>query len=532
VTQPPTTTTNPFSSTLITAPPSSPTQTPPPPARRAGGRGLLVAAMVTALVAAGMTRGAAVQYKARATAAASGGAAVSRSALGGMNSFALALLLGGLRGPLVMVLWSSSENQKVEKNLEDFNTKVEWIRMLQPEFDSVHMFQIWNLAYNISVQMASLPNRYAVILEALDYARSVERSRPDNLNILHQAAQVYSNKLGTVAQERTYYRNRVRQDSFSRPQTGPKAGDAGFQRRRMDPLLDENFRIRKEFLVARHPRPAALAEGAEWNTGEELQFLPQFEPYPEGVSTYALAYNYSKRAEVIMNASKQKPLQLSESVIDSRPALELKAWAEEDWERGRAFELKLYGLPAPKERFDMEAPTQVFSLERPFADPQALDRALYSYRNASRIAAAARAEYQRHLVKFFDKLSIYQSHIEAMEGIEQLTAADADYLDAARTTDPAARTALLRRAAAAYRKSVDIHELTILRYYVEDDVANKFYGVRKPELAMLSAEKRRQILAKVAEASALNPNDTYVEDRAEYLRYTARARARLQLIGQ
>ena len=61
-----------------------------------------------------------------------------------MNSYALALMLGGLRGPLVMMLWTSSETQKQDKNLEDFDTKVELIRLLQPEFDSVHIFQVWN----------------------------------------------------------------------------------------------------------------------------------------------------------------------------------------------------------------------------------------------------------------------------------------------------------------------------------------------------------------------------------------------------
>ena len=34
-----------------------------------------------------------------------------------------------------------------------------------------------------------------------------------------------------------------------------------------------------------------------------------------------------------MNVSTQRPLQVSDSVIDSRPALELKTWAEEEWER-------------------------------------------------------------------------------------------------------------------------------------------------------------------------------------------------------
>ena len=77
-----------------------------------------------------------------------------------------------------MILWSSSETQKSEKNLEDFDTKVEWIRLLQPEFDTVHIFQIWNKAYNISVQMAAVQNKYTTILDALEYAQRVEDQRP------------------------------------------------------------------------------------------------------------------------------------------------------------------------------------------------------------------------------------------------------------------------------------------------------------------------------------------------------------------
>jgi hypothetical protein len=50
--------------------------------------------------------------------------------LSNMDSYALGLLLGGLRGPLVMFLWSTSEAQKSAHDLEDFDTKVEWIRLL------------------------------------------------------------------------------------------------------------------------------------------------------------------------------------------------------------------------------------------------------------------------------------------------------------------------------------------------------------------------------------------------------------------
>ena len=108
-----------------------------------------------------------------------------------MNSYALALLLGGLRGPLVMFLWPSSEGQKSEKNLEDFDTKVEWIRLLQAEFDTVHIFQIWNKAYNISVLMANPANKYATILDALDYAHQVDAERPNHINMLSAIAGIF-----------------------------------------------------------------------------------------------------------------------------------------------------------------------------------------------------------------------------------------------------------------------------------------------------------------------------------------------------
>jgi hypothetical protein len=132
--------------------------------------------------------------------------------LSGMDSYALGLLLGGLRGPLVMFLWSTSESQKSAHDLEDFDTKVEWIRLLQPEFDTVHLFEIWNKAYNISVQMTNLPNKYSAILGALDYADSVDRQRPDDINIVFDVGRVYGDKLG-ISHEAFYYIRRMREET-------------------------------------------------------------------------------------------------------------------------------------------------------------------------------------------------------------------------------------------------------------------------------------------------------------------------------
>jgi hypothetical protein len=132
--------------------------------------------------------------------------------LSGMDSYALGLLLGGLRGPLVMFLWSTSENEKSAHDLQDFDTKVEWIRLLQPEFDTVHLFEIWNKAYNVSVQMTNLPNKYSAILGALDYGDSVNLQRPDDINIIYNVGTVYAQKLGD-SHEAWYYIRRMRQET-------------------------------------------------------------------------------------------------------------------------------------------------------------------------------------------------------------------------------------------------------------------------------------------------------------------------------
>src|SRR3954465_2481221 len=157
-------------------------------------RSPIIFLMLISLLAAGITRQWAATLRSTGP-----GAVVSASSAAGlsrMNSYALTLMLGGLRGPLVMFLWPSAEDQKSARDLEDFDTKIEWIRLLQAEFDSVHLFQIWNKAYNVSAQMASLSNKYHVILDAIDYARSVDAEKPNDVNILFAIAGLYHDKLG------------------------------------------------------------------------------------------------------------------------------------------------------------------------------------------------------------------------------------------------------------------------------------------------------------------------------------------------
>ena len=102
--------------------------------------------------------------------------------------------------------------QKNERDLEDFNTKINLIRLLQPEFLSAQSFQIWNKAFNISVQIPSLPDRYAVILDAGEDARALDRGRPNSVDLLLMLNQVYQQKLGQTTGDSVYYRQHVRDD--------------------------------------------------------------------------------------------------------------------------------------------------------------------------------------------------------------------------------------------------------------------------------------------------------------------------------
>jgi hypothetical protein len=185
----------------------------PHPSHRPRGRVAIGITLVVALVLSAVLQHVAFNFRQGAINQNRPQGAAAPSRLANLDSFSLALLLGGLRGPLVMFLWTNSETQKSERDLESFDTQVELIRMLQGEFDSVHLFQIWNKAYNISVQMASLANKYAAILDAMAYAQKIDEASPHNINILSAIGGLYSDKLGGST-EKHYYGPRVRTESM------------------------------------------------------------------------------------------------------------------------------------------------------------------------------------------------------------------------------------------------------------------------------------------------------------------------------
>jgi len=464
-----------------------------------------------------------------------------------MDSFTLALLLGGLRGPLVMFLWSTSEAQKSDKDLEDFDTKIEWIRRLQPEFDTVHMFQIWNKAYNISVMMASPANKYIAIMQALDYADNVDRERPGDINIISAISGVYGNKLGgTAVQERAFYDQQFRLETmtdaarriaypeekqFRRLWTVPREVN-GIKTVGVN-FLDDRNQILSQFLSPQQDRPAG-AKG-EWNDGSPLQYLAQYEPFPYGIPPIAMGYDYAKRSQVALTVEGQKPLQLSAMVIDSQPALQLRSWGEAEAKRARILEAKAFDVSIPAvETVESDKALASVGVAQPAADRHALEAAIYSYGLSARLARDARKEYERHLgqKEYLNRFQTYASHLDDVENDGLISQADHDCL-AAGNASGAEREKLLDSSRDSYARAVTESKRIVLKYYIEDPVQLVVARLSdKTPIRDLSDEQVNRIFPSALAAIGRLPQSQFDDDRTPYAQIIDRAEQRIRQIDQ
>ena len=488
----------------------------------------IVIVMLVSLALAGVTRNLVIDQRA-AAAARRGVTAGAGGSIAQLNSYALGLLLGGLRGPLVMLLWSSSETQKQDRDLADFDTKVEMIRLLQPEFDTVHLFQIWNKAFNISVLMANLPNKYTTILDALGYAFDVDAERPENVNIITAIAGIYFDKLGNSS-EKDYYSPRLREETLPpqdrvrvtfdakrrsevlrllrlegapsndlapvqvtgekgklatsvrqgvvepirselgalgvtlEPRPLPPGGPVttGGQRLRHDPLLGNDYLLLPQYTAPRGTHPGGGYDGST------LYFLKPFAPFPEGVSPFALGYNYYKRAQWLQENRGAHHAQIADRVISSRPALSIEKWLEEDWQRGRRAEAEAVGLGIPKAAADLES-VAAGTFPRPGMKSPLFEEALHAYTRAAELSAVGGTEFRHHISVYPSDFQLYASHQQELELEGGMMAADRDYLLASQAAG-GERDALLRAARQHYEQTRDGYIRHMLQYFITDEI--------------------------------------------------------------
>ena len=369
----------------------------------------LLSAAVAALVAAGAMRVAAEATR-RAIgpdAGVAGVAAGDSVRVGQLDSYALGLLLGGLRGPLTIALWNDLERQRVTGQYDDYDSKAELIRLLQPQFDRVHISQSRMKAYDVGADRAGVASRYAAVIDGIDYLRRVAAGRPADLDLTTELGKLYANKLGG-SDERDAFGRRVRRetqareppvriefdaarqaeltaaaaragvsprDLLVRPADGrpgrlvtllreseaeelegfdagrttlrPKAQTTAVGRaQRLPPLLDESGDLAADLARPRRDRPDGVAEG-DFLDGAPLQFLREFAPFPEGVGPLALAYNEFQKARVLQEFAGQRSVEEGYASVFSNPGRALRDWAVEAYEVGRQLEAEAYGRPAP-----------------------------------------------------------------------------------------------------------------------------------------------------------------------------------------
>ncbi len=264
-----------------------------------------------------------------------------------------------------------------------------------------------------------------------------------------------------------------------------------------------------------------------------------FGPYPDGVSTFGLAYNYYKRAEVLQNVQLQHHDQLSDLVIDSRPALSLKFWGEEELEQGRHRELEAFGIAVPQNPDDYLGASESVKLDSPVKDAHAFEMARVAYEKTSRLLLGSLAEYARHIKHFPDRELQYRSYMQEIQTEIAIANGDYEYLTGMVST-PSECAAHFAKAMDAYRECRRLSYINLLRYYVDRSLVSPSLP---PGFALdqigdhrsiddLTLEQSADVLNK-ATALKRKSGNTYVNtDRFEFDRFVDHCNARESIIRQ
>ncbi len=121
------------------------------------------------------------------------------------SSAAMNLVLLGMRGVAVNLLWVDLDKQKDMKRWAEMQAVTESIVRLQPHYEKVWEFNGWNLAFNTSAEWDAVPDRYYWVKAGGKFLkRGVERNRKST-HLQYHVANVLQKKIG-IADEAKQYR--------------------------------------------------------------------------------------------------------------------------------------------------------------------------------------------------------------------------------------------------------------------------------------------------------------------------------------
>ncbi|MFM8274840.1 MAG: hypothetical protein ACKODX_21260 [Gemmata sp.] len=113
---------------------------------------------------------------------------------------ALRLTLTGSRGLAVTALWLSAIDKQKRNDFHEFETRVKMVTKLQPNFITPWIFQSWNIAYNVSVEMHGSGDMYFYIVRGIQLLAEGERRNKRSPDMRYQIAFYYQNKFGVSDQ--------------------------------------------------------------------------------------------------------------------------------------------------------------------------------------------------------------------------------------------------------------------------------------------------------------------------------------------
>jgi hypothetical protein len=93
------------------------------------------------------------------------------------------LTLTGFRGAVTCGLWANTIEKQKKNQLNELQFQVRWLTRLQPYFITPWLFQSWNLAYNVPVEMDRVPDKYFYITEGIKLLAEGERMNHDNPDV-------------------------------------------------------------------------------------------------------------------------------------------------------------------------------------------------------------------------------------------------------------------------------------------------------------------------------------------------------------
>ena len=237
-----------------------------------------------------------------------------------VSGSALRLVLTGSRGIAVTMLWQAAIEKQKRNDFHEFEALVGAVTKLQPNFITPWIFQSWNIAYNVSVEMHGSGDMYFYIVRGIQLLAEGERRNKRSPDMRYQIAFYYQNKFGVSDQVETL---RCLFDLSCIPPS----------RRNPDDFVNPTTREinREEFrqFCARHPHFVRRLRGEEGAPQDRQAREKLRAPTPEDIVRFLrdnreVPSRYKGLTDDFADADKQFPVlppQFNEGPNEAHPAI-------------------------------------------------------------------------------------------------------------------------------------------------------------------------------------------------------------------